>query len=372
LKDADKHADYPVEPIVQIIQELGRAVGGDETYDGLIEEVIQFQAKRVSKAEQGRIRLRRGSQKLEAGKTYDAIDQFAKAQSLLAQEEHKGEFVRALAGTALGYEAAGLLWAARANLVVALDRTLYEFYQDGQILPHALPLLRKLVWVELQLGRIPCVLIWVEWLGLVSNALKLDRDVRKKIAEEFYLMDTVLGILILRTRYEDWSSLDRVAGLLARFSLFMSRGAALFSLGHEDKFRSEYKEEGDLNQFFSLWLKQPAADDLTAEAQWLLSGTVAMKTVILGSEIELVAENHTIAIILGEAILAFLESFLSTVIRLKGHYSARPYLRIEIRHSEHATIPFNCQVEEDECGETKIVVAYPKESSSNLVQDSGC
>jgi hypothetical protein len=166
LKDADGHPDYPVESIVQIIRELGRIVGGDETYDGLIEEVIQFQAKRVSKAEQGRIRLDLGSQKLEAGKTYDAIDQFAKAQSLLAQEEHKSEFVRALAGTALGYEAAGLLWAARANLVVALDRTLYEYLHDGQIPPQALPLLRKLVWVELQLGRIPCVLIWVEWLGL--------------------------------------------------------------------------------------------------------------------------------------------------------------------------------------------------------------
>ncbi|MCK4783141.1 MAG: hypothetical protein KAV87_05270, partial [Desulfobacteraceae bacterium] len=371
LKDADKHAGYPVEPIVQIIQELGRAVGGDETYDGLIEEVIQFQAKRVSKAEQGRIRLRRGSQKLEAGKTYDAIDQFAKAQNLLAQEEHKSEFVRALAGTALGYEAAGLLWAARANLIVALDRTLYEFYQDGQIPPQALPLLRKLVWVELQLGRIPCVLIWVEWLGLVSHALKLDGVDRKKIEEEFYLMDRILGILILRTRYEDWSSLDRVAGLLERFSLLMSRGAALFSLGYEDKFRSEYKETGDLDQFFSLWLNQPAADDLPTEAQWLLRGTVAMRTSILGSEIELVAENHTTSILLGEAILAFLEAFLSTVIKLRGHYSARPYLRIEIRQSGNGTIPFIYEVEEDECGETKIIITHPRVSASILVQDSG-
>lgn len=372
LKDADGHPDYPVEPIVQIIQELGRVVGDDETYDGLIEEVIQFQAKRVSKAEQGRIRLERGSQKLGAGKTYDAIDQFAKAQSLLAQEENKCEFVRALAGTALGYEAAGLLWAARANLVVALDRTLYEYFHDGQIPPQALPLLRKLVWVELQLGRIPCVLIWVEWLCLVSHTLKLDGDVRKKVEEEFYLMDTILGILILRTRYDDWSSLDRVAGLLERFSLLMSRGAALFSLGHEDKFRSEYKETGDLDQFFSLWLNQPAADDLPTEAQWLLCGTVAMRTSILGSEIELVAENHATSMLLGEAILAFMEAFLSTVIKLRGHYSARPYLKIEIRQSGNATIPFIYEVEEDECGETKIIITHPKVSASVLVQDSGC
>ena len=371
LKDADGHPDYPVEPIVQIIQELGRVASDDETYDGLIEEIIQFQATRVSKAEQGRIRLDRGSQKLEAGKTYDAIDQFAKAQSLLAQEEHKSEFVRALAGTALGYEAAGLLWAARANLVVALDRTLYEYFQDGQIPPQALPLLRKLVWVELQLGRIPCVLIWVEWLDLVSHALKLDEDVRKTIEEEFYLMDTILGVLVLKTLYGDWTRLDRVAGLLERFSLLMSRGAALFSLGYEDKFRSEYKETGDLERFFSLWLNQPAADDLPTEAQWLLHGTVAMRTSILGSEIELVTENHTTSLLLGEAILAFMEAFLSTVIKLKGHFSPRPYLKIEIRQSENVTIPFIYEVEEDECGETKIIINHPKVSASILVQDSG-
>lgn len=370
LKEAEEHADYPAESIVQIVEELGQRVGGDETYDGLIEEVIQFQAKRVSKAEQGRIRLLRGSQKLKAGKTYEAIDQFAKAQGLLAQEEHKDEFVRALAGTALGYEAAGLLWAARANLVVALDRTLHEFYKDGRIPPQSLTLLRKLVWVELQLGRVPCVLIWIEWLELVSHAINLDADVLKQIEEEFYLMDTILGILILRTAYEDWPALDRVAGLLERLSLLMSRGAALFSLGHEDKFRSEYKETGDLDYFFSLWLNQPAADDLPTEAQWLLRGTIAMKTAILGSEVELVADNNTTSILLGEAILAFLEAFLSTVIKLQGHYSMRPYLRIEVRQSGNAAIPFVYEVKEDEYGETIIVITHPEVPASILVQDS--
>jgi len=98
LKEAETHPDYPIEPVVQICQDLGRIVGGDETYDELFEKIIQFQAKRVGKAEEGRMRLERGYQKLKAGKFYDAIDQFAKAQSLLTQNEHKSEFVRAVAG----------------------------------------------------------------------------------------------------------------------------------------------------------------------------------------------------------------------------------------------------------------------------------
>ena len=372
LREAEGHLDYPVEPVVRIVQELGRIVGGDETYDEIIEGIIQFQAKRVGKAEQGRMRLERGYQKLEVGKTYDAINQFAKAQSLLTQEEHKGEFVRAVVGTALSYEAAGLLWAARANLAVALDRTLYGYFKDGRIAPQALLLLRKLVWVEMQLGRMPCIFAWIEWLGLVSHALELDETARKNIEEEFRLMDTILGILILRTRYTDWHSLDRVAGLLERFSLLMSRAAVLFSLGYEDAVRYEYGQaDEDLDHFFSLWLKQPATNDLPMDAEWHLGRTVAMRTVLLGCEIELVADNNTTSILLGEAILAFLESFLSTAIRLKNHYSSRPYLRIEVRQAKHAGTPFTHQVEEDDCGETLIIVMHPTMPSTGLVQGAG-
>ena len=96
LREAETHLDYPFEPVVQIVQELGRLVGGDDTYNELFETIIQFQAKRVGKAEEGRMRLERCYQKLKVGKFYDAIDQFAKAQSLLTQNEHKGEFVLAV------------------------------------------------------------------------------------------------------------------------------------------------------------------------------------------------------------------------------------------------------------------------------------
>lgn len=95
-----------------------------------------------------------------------------------------------------------------------------------------------------------------------------------------------------------------------------------------------------------------------------------MRTVIIGCEIELVAENHTASILLGEAILAFLESFLSTAIRLKGHYPARPYMRVNLRQSEYARAPFTHRVEEDECGETRIVIAHPVITPPCLVQDA--
>ena len=358
FSEAEGHLDYPAEPVIQIVRELGQLLGNEEAFDELFETVIQFQSKRSSDAEQGSLRLERGFQKLQSGKTYEAIEQFSKAQNLLVQDEYKSEFIQSLVGTALGYEAAGLLWAARANLVFALDRALYEFHKTGQIAPQALPLLRKLIWLELQLGRALCVLIWVDWINVLGNAIELDDLARKYLEEEFRMMDAVFGILVLKTRFSDWPRLDRMAVLLEKQGLLMSRGAALFALGYEDAFRSEYKEDGDLDDMFSKWLEQPAAADLPDEAEWHIGRLVTMRTVIIGCEIELVSENQTASILLGEAILAFLESLFSTMIRLRGNYPFRSNLKIEVKQSEYAKPPFSHWIVEDDCGETHIIVAH--------------
>jgi hypothetical protein len=358
FSEADGHLDYPAEPVIQIVRELGRLLGNEEAFDELFEIVIQFQSKRSSDAEQGSLRLERGFQKLQSGKPYEAIEQFSKAQNLLVQDEHKGEFIQAIVGAALGYEAAGLLWAARANLVYALERVLYEFHKTEQIAPQALSLLRKLIWVELQLGRALCVLIWVDWLNVLSNSVVLYGSGRDSLEEEFRMIDAVFSILILRTRFSDWPSLDHMAALLEKNRLLMSRGAVLFALGYEDAFRSEYKDDGDLDDMFSKWLVQPAAADLPAEAEWHIGRLVTMHTVIIGCEIELVSENKTTSILLCEAILAFLESLFSTMIRFRDNYSLRPNLKIEVKQSEFAKPPFSHRIVEDDCGETHIIVAH--------------
>jgi hypothetical protein len=213
------------------------------------------------------------------------------------------------------------------------------------------------------------VLAWIEWLQLISQALELDETISKDIEEEFRLMDVIFGILILRTRHTDWLLLDRIAGLMERFSLFMSRAAVLFSLGYEEAVRFEFGQtDDDLDRFFSVWLKQPAADDVPVQAEWHVGRTVAMHTVLLGCKIELVADNSTASILFGEAILAFLESFLSTAIKLKNHYAARSYLRMEVRQSEHIGKSITHQIEEDECGETRVIVMHSSMSCAEVVQ----
>lgn len=367
LREVDGRVDYPVDDVAQIILELGALMEDDENYNELNESVVKLQSQRAGEAKEGAMRFKRGFQLLNAGKKYAAIDQLGKAQTLLAKEEHKEYFIRALVGTALGYEKAGLLWAARANLAFALGRTIANFNSGGAIEVIAIRLLRKLIWLELQLGRVHCVLAWIELLRMLSNAVELTSEEKAQFDEDDKLIDIVLGILLLRSRLTDLAHVGSVVTLLERLSLIMSSTALLFALGHEDKLRAEMGEGfGDLDDFFVKWTSQPAAKDLPLVAQWHATETVTMNTTLLGSKIQLLVENNTNSILFAESILGFLESFFATALGMHGLYAMRERLEIDVRQSEYTSAPFENRISEDDTGETKIVVLCVKLSASSL------
>lgn len=370
IADVRRQVEFPLEPLVRIFRELGDVLGDEAGFDELLDDIVVIERERSGDRAAGELQLERGLQKLERGKTYDGIDALAKAQVLLAQDERRHQFITALCGAGLAYEAAGLLYAARANLVGALDRCLYAWFKEKSVDPRALPLLKKLVWLEIQLGRVPYALGWVKWLGYMRAALSLDDQASRELEEEVLAMDRVLGILILRTKHEDWRSLTRLPDLLESLGLVMSRAAALFMLGHEQTVRTEYEAAADdLDDFASQWLATPAALDLPREASWHI-GSTTMTTALLGCRVEIVVRGGVTSALLGEAILAFLEAFYSTAIRSRRFYSPREHLLIEVRQSDKAKGPFTLRVSEDDCGETKMVVTHPVASAAELMGPS--
>lgn len=362
-----KQIEFPVVSVVRIVRELAVFIGDRPAYDELLDSVIEIERERHGDRAAGEMRLERGLQKLSRKKTYEAIDDLAKAQFLLAQEERRGEFIASLAGTGLAYESAGLLFAARANLISALDRCLYTYFKEGAVDARALPLLRKLAWLELQMGRVPYVLAWVKWMLPMQVALSLSDEEANKIAEEVRAIDSVLGILILKTSHDDWSQLTRLPDLLHSLGLGMSRSAALYMLGHEDTVRRDYDAEGDdLQKFFSNWLTAPATEDLPERASWHI-GTTTMTTVVLGCRIDVTVRGGVTSALLGESITAFLEAFYSTAMQSGTFVSPRAELLIEVRQADGAKGPFSIRTVEDDCGETKLVVTHPIKPAADLV-----
>lgn len=367
LGKVHRQIEFPIEPVVRIVRELANVVGDSPGYDELLDSVIEIERERNGDRAAGELWLQRGLQKLDRKKAYDAIDDLARAQLLLAQDDSRDEFIAALCGTGLAYESAGLLYAARGNLVSALDRCLYSWFKKRAIDRRALPLLKKLAWLELQLGRVPYVLAWVQWFGPIQLALSLSDEDSTELGQEVQAIDRVLGILILRTAHEDWTSLTRLPDLLSAVGLEMSRAAALFMLGYEDKVRTEYgTANDDVNQFASEWLAAPAAQDLPKRPTWHF-GTTTMTTVILGCQIEVVARGGITSALLGESIIGFFEAFYSSAVRTRRLLSPRERLVIEVRQSEAAKPPFSHRCVEDDCGETALIVTHPVSAAADLV-----
>jgi len=369
LAEVRRQIEFPLEPVVRIVRELAAVIGESPAYDELLDSVIEIERERHGDRAAGEMRLERGIQKLSREKPYEAIDDLAKAQFLLAQEERRGQFIAALASTGLAYESAGLLFAARANLVTALDRCLYSYFKEGAVDARALPLLRKLAWLELQLGRIPYALAWVKWMLPMQVALSLSDEEANEIGEEVQAIDRVLGLLILKTPHPEWPQLTRLPDLLHSLGLEMSRAAALFMLGHEVTLRSDYNTgDDDLQKFFSDWLTVPAAEDLPERPSWHI-GTTTMTTVVLGCRIDVTARGGISSALLGESIIAFQEAFYSTAVQSRTLVSPRAELLIEVRQSDGAKDPFSFRTVEDDCGETKLIVTHPITPAADLLGD---
>lgn len=373
LKEAEGHIDYPADVVARIIEELAGMLGSGDVVDEVFEAAVALRAKRLGRGKEGEMRLRRGLQKLNGGDHYAAIRQCAAAQTLLAHEEHKVDFVRAVAATGLAYEAAGLLWAARGNLVVALGRAMAEYPKEAKIPDVALSFLRKLVWIELQLGRVPCVLGWLSWFEPLMTIIGPDEETLKDIREEYAHVDTVLGILMLRTAFSDLSVLTWVPNSFDSKTLPMSSVAMLFTLGDMERLKADLGDteiEG-MDKVMTGWLMQPAASDLPAIAQWNTGPTVSMRTVILGCVIECVVESSASAMLTAEALLGFLEALLSTSIaQTRYATSAIEYLLFEVVTGTDSgeAVPFTHELVEDDCGEISVGVTLSDLTAPRLAQ----
>ena len=359
LETARDHLDYPFDSMARIVEELVNLAGGEEELDSLLERVIAMQSERGGEAQEGRMRLRRALVCLKAGRHKETIAQAGKAQLLLGRSGDDEEFVRALFATACAYEGMGLLWAARANYAFALHWVLREWETEGELPASLYSPLSRLVWLEIELGRVPQALCWLEFYGIALNAVNLTKEQIERLAEENAMMDAILAIVVLRTAWPDVPKLDRAPAVLETLGLQTSRLAAMFLLGYEAAVKSETGFD-EPEAFFVKLLEQPAAPDVAERADWGMRWPFSLRTVLFGCRIEVLARDGLSSLLLGETVLAFVESFLATSSMAKGQLSARAELCIEVVARDDAKQPFEHELVEDDAAEVKIVVTHPK------------
>ena len=309
---------YPIERLSDLVDELGEIEVMDSlAFDALYEKLADVVRQRRSDGAAGARYHQRAFQKLQQKKPYEAIRWFGRAEELLIKEEYQADLVMVLLGSSHAYEHVGLLWAARNKALAAVERILAVFNEQGTMPPQALIAMKRLVWIELQLGRVPQILATMTLESFVSSHLHLSEEQQKKCAEEGEMQEAVLGIHLLNLPFEALSSVTRLPDTLEQLGLAFARMATLFVLGHEQSLRDEgYIPAGeDLNAvqtFFELLQDQPAAEDIPPQPELADGPTCFLKATILGSELVVETPTNVISVSIAESLLGALEAFLAT------------------------------------------------------------
>jgi hypothetical protein len=326
LDNVDGLIEYPVETTIQILRELGESLPDSETYDRLIEKAAFIEGNRKNNSFAGSILLERGIQKMKAEKPFDGIRFIGKAQAMLAQEEEKRDFVVALGTCAAAYDSISLPWAARSNMLVAANQAFKPLQEQGKIIPPAFACVRKLIWIELQLGRIWEVLSWMELQFALVGTMHLDEQRLARFKEEAFLQEGCLAILILKSKLDDLKKLDQLPAILDHLNLIGAWMASMYALGHVEELKREKvipaaNTELETLAHFAKWLDQPATKELPDFPDYYQGSEPTMKSSILGCSVEIRTDGGKTSREIGEIILASLEAFLAT----SANHSVFPY-----------------------------------------------
>lgn len=316
VTESDRMGQYPLEALADLIQELGEFAEG-EAFDQLFETLVNAMRGRRSDGEAGDAYRERGIQRLQRDKPYEAIHWLGRSETLLVKEEYQAELLSTLVAASFAYERAGLLWAARNKMLVAVERSLTGFVRTGEMRPSAMRCLKRLGWLELQLGRVPHVLQAMAWASFAASHLKSSVEQEDRYVEEVRLQEAVLGIHLLNIPVASLGAIEQLPDALDRLGLTNARLAALFALGQERNIRAEGYFPADTSAHkilsdFELWHDQPAASDIPAEPALLEGATTTLRSVILGEEFIVIVPVNQVALGVAESLLGAMEAFLST------------------------------------------------------------
>lgn len=317
-QESKQLGQFPFESLSSMVHEMSEMFDSPG-FDSLYEVVVDIERQRISDGEAGESFKSRGLQKLKNGKPYEAIRWIGRAEELFVKEEYQRELILTLAAGSLAYQKAGLLWAARNKLLVAIERAFSMLRTAGELPLIAYRLLRRLTWIELQLGRVPQILQSLVWTGYCANLVKFEEDdkANDRDHEETMSMQAVFGMHFLNVPFNRLSALEQLPDSLQRLGLYIPRTVVLYALGHEKRvneedFPKEPKTSAELRDFFEKWQDQLARQDMPTEPALNEGPRTTLRSVILGAEFVIDCPNDPASVGVSESLLGSMEAFLST------------------------------------------------------------
>jgi hypothetical protein len=351
LPEVRRYADYPIQVLLGLVEEFGDYIVDNAAFDDLFEALMTIEGTRTSEAVLGQRRLRRGLQFLEKGKWYQAIDQLSKAQPLLAKEEQHDSYVASIFLTGIAYRDAGLFWAARGNIAVAVSIAVQNKLKFGHLVPpRVVRMMQEFALTEIALGRMFCALQVLEMSLMISSHMKLPAF----IEQTYQFIDFVMARHIIETPFGELKQLKKIPDILRQY-LLLSYSTLCFCLGYEQEAAELIGTENfeEIAKEIVTQTDEALDDDFVPE--WYVGSEHVLQSKLLGCVLEVKTEDLP-GILIGESLLAFLEDFLATAVMLERCMATCPAVSITINNK--AGTGFEVCEEETDAGETIIIINY--------------
>ena len=313
--------DFPVDTTIKLITLMEEFIEGFPEYDQLFEKVIEVTSSRKSDIESGKLLVSRGWNFLQKDNYLQAVKYFGKSLLKFSKEETVEMLIRSLFGVGKSYESMGLFWAARANYMHAIDRSLKEYWTKRTLAPFLITFLNSIIWLEIKLGRPIQAIYWRELVDIIQASQILEPEKVKELASERLMQDKVIGILLLKSNFNDLNNLTQLPYVLDTLDLQASHLTSLFVLGNFSeienlKFLPEGEKVENLNDLFLNMLKQPANEDLPEHPIFGFKGSGYCSGVFMGckTHVHYFKIEHEI---IAEMIISVFESIWATLIEHK-------------------------------------------------------
>ena len=334
---------FPLEPLVDVLMELGKVLGELPGYRELIETIVEVTSERSGEVRAARLLTTRGTQQLNADRPADAIRTLGRALARLYKHESRHDLVRALYACGVGYERVGLLWAARGSLLNAASVATNDFWSYEEVTRQQAACYNHLKWLELRLARFPQTLVWHELDRAVRSVLSSEEgSSSEEYTQSDVTFDGILGMMCLRTDLWDLKRLTRLPDVLGGMGLSNSSIALRYALGDEASVEEDLRECSvrPLAEYFRMWRDQPAGEQSPGAPELYDRRSVMLSSRVLGCTITIESENDAACIILAESILSATESLMATGIvdRVMAH---EPKISVSIRKSDFGEKPFS-------------------------------
>jgi hypothetical protein len=317
VADAENLGDYPFERLAKFIGLFGEMGIESEDFDILFESAVTTLEKRRGEVAVAGLLRDRGLQKLEANKPYEAIGLLGRAMERFVKREHRDDLIFCMMALSDAYAEAGLLWAARSCALSAAERCLAYFREEGKLIKFSLSAVQHLIDIEMQLGRLPHVLMGIELESVLAPQLGLAEDRLKRHVEHHELTEGMLGIALLSASLPQLRQMDGLPEVLEALGLSIAKSFLLYALGYRDELRNEgfpkdKWSDNEIDDFVKMAFSQPGRLQMPDRPQIEVGDCITYHTTVLGCQITLQAPATRASISVSEAVLGTIESFFAT------------------------------------------------------------